>query len=272
MAREPVKALLHLLVYQLACSSTHLLLSSSLSFIIHNSLSLFCDFDGTIATRDIGDDLIDRFGVREPWHTMLLEGRLPIRDYWCAVTETVDVERMERELERYLREIPIDPGFVRLVALAEEIGAPLTVVSDGFDLYIEPFLRAHGVELRPNSVICNSASVVDGRLALRFPHGADGCTCPSAVCKRNVVLLRAEPEARIIYIGDGLSDCCPARHADVIFAKKRLAAYCNAERLPHYPFATLDDVCTRLEAITSRKRLRTRHQAAMQRKSAWEGE
>jgi len=203
---------------------------------------------------------------------MLLNGQLPIRDYWRAVAETVDGERMQRELDRYLREVPIDPGIERLIGLAGTLDAPFTIVSDGFDLYIDPFLRAHEVVVPPSSIISNRAQIVDGRVEMRFPHGVDGCACLSAVCKRNAVLVRTEPEARIVYIGDGLSDCCPARYADIIFAKKRLAAYCNAERLPHYPFTTLNDVCERIEALASRRRIRARHQAAIQRKGAWEGE
>ena len=57
-----------------------------------------------------------------------------------------------------------------------------------------------------------------------------------ASCKRNSVLRSIPPEALIVYIGDGYSDFCAADHADIIFAKRHLAAYCNRNRLPHYPF------------------------------------
>ena len=109
-------------------------------------------------------------------------------------------------------------------------------------------------------------------MTIAFPHAAEGCDCFCAACKRNVVLLRAAPDARIVYIGDGISDYCPAEHADIIFAKEQLAAYCNAHRLPHYPYTTLSDVATQLRKLIAKRRIRARHQAALKRKRAWEME
>jgi 2-hydroxy-3-keto-5-methylthiopentenyl-1-phosphate phosphatase len=85
-------------------------------------------------------------------------------------------------------------------------------------------------------------------------------------------LWRAAPESRIVYIGDGVSDFCPAEHADIIFAKKELAAYCNRQRLPHYPFTTLSDVARQIRLLLLRRRIRPRYQAQLRRKGVWEGE
>jgi len=234
---------------------------------------LFIDFDGTLSTVDIGYDLFLRFGQVEPWITDLIEGRIGIRDYWHGVAQAF-VPPSCQELDDYLLSIPIDPGAHDLVAFARAASIPLMVVSDGIDYYVRRYLELNGLEDLP--LRCNAGWLDKGdggaRLRVAFPDAVEGCACLTAACKRNIVLSNTPPNGRIIYIGDGISDHCPAEHADVIFARDRLAAYCNAQRLPHYPFRALNDVVRRLRAILSRARLRERHQAAMKRKRAWEGE
>ncbi|MBC8144009.1 MAG: MtnX-like HAD-IB family phosphatase [bacterium] len=234
-----------------------------------NTLHIFCDFDGTIATADIGDGIFDRFGVREPWHTQLMSGELNIRDYWMQMALNVSEALTLDAIDEYLRSIPIDPGFGQLVEFAREHSIALTVASDGFDIYINRYLTMHG--FADVDVWCNHAELDgNGRLVMTFPYAAEGCTCMTASCKRNVVMLRSNPNDRIVYIGDGVSDFCPAEHADIIFAKKTLAAYCNANRLPHYPYATLDEVAKQLGKVIQKRRVNVRHQAALLRKKAWE--
>jgi 2,3-diketo-5-methylthio-1-phosphopentane phosphatase len=234
-------------------------------------IHIFCDFDGTISGLDIGYDLFDRFGAQEPWNTQLLEGKLDVREYWRIMAEQLREPLTDNLLDDYLRSIPLDPGFGELLELARSEGIPFTIVSDGFDLYIDRFLSLHGVA--DVEVYCNHAELTgSGRLEVSFPHAAEGCDCICATCKRNVLLWRAPPEERIIYIGDGVSDYCPAEHADIIFAKKSLAAYCNRQRLPHYPFKTLSDVARQLRLLLSRRRIRPRYQAQLRRRGVWEGE
>ena len=234
-------------------------------------LHIFCDFDGTIASSDIGDALFDRFGEREPWHGQLMRRELHIRDYWRRVVEQLRDPITSEGLDEFLQSIPVTPGFHELLDLARTRELPFTVVSDGFDIYIRRYLALHGagdVEVFSNHAELTPA----GGLEISYPYAADGCDCMCATCKRNIVLLRAEPEARIVYIGDGVSDFCPAEHADIIFAKSRLAAYCNEHRLPHYPFSTLSDVAYQIRLLLDRKRIRSRHQAAIKRKQAFEQE
>ncbi len=230
---------------------------------------IFCDFDGTISTQDIGYDLFDRYGEQSPWHDRLVEGSLGIRDYWRSVAATLKEPLSDELLDEYLRTIPIDPDFSSLLQLVRDEKVPFTILSDGLSIYVNRYLALHGFD--DPDVICNDARTGEnGELNIRFPYSADGCECPSAVCKRNVVLTRSKPDERIIYIGDGLSDFCPAETADVIFAKGNLAAYCNRNGLPHHSWKHLSEVVRELEKLLARRRIRPRHQAEMVRKRVWE--
>jgi len=52
---------------------------------------------------------------------------------------------------------------------------------------------------------------------------------------------------KVIYIGDGRSDLCVSRKADVRFAKGVLANLLASENLPFHRFDTLSDVARMLE-------------------------
>lgn len=230
---------------------------------------IFCDFDGTISTKDIGYDFFDRFGSQDPLHGDLVEKRIGIREYWRSVVKTLREPLTTDALDAYLETVPIDPSAVALFRYAEEEGIPITVLSDGLSVYVERYLALHGITGVP--VICNSAHInEEGGLDVAFPYAADGCDCPSAVCKRNVVLTSSRPDERLIYIGDGLSDFCPVSCADVIFAKGSLAAHCNANGLPHHSWKGLFEVLRELKKLMAAPSIRPRRQAELARKRVWE--
>ncbi|MGH7724962.1 MAG: hypothetical protein ACREOU_05990, partial [Candidatus Eiseniibacteriota bacterium] len=52
----------------------------------------------------------------------------------------------------------------------------------------------------------------------------------------------AGDRARTVFIGDGLSDRCGARAADVVYAKGDLLAFCRDAGIPARPFANFEDV------------------------------
>ena len=45
-----------------------------------------------------------------------------------------------------------------------------------------------------------------------------------------------------VFVGDGLSDRCGARAADVVYARDDLAAWCTRQGIEFRPFATFADV------------------------------
>jgi len=86
------------------------------------------------------------------------------------------------------------------------------------------------------------------------------------------MLVNSGPDDIIIFVGDGYSDYCAAEHADIVFAKKHLAAYCNKNRIPHYPWTSFFDVIRLLEDAEKKHNFRVRHQAFLKRKKAFEVE
>ena len=105
-----------------------------------------------------------------------------------------------------------------------------------------------------------------------FPYTDEICTrCAS--CKRNHIVTIAGDDDIIVYIGEGYSDRCPVRYADVVFAKDDLLRYCRKNHIPRYEYKTFKDIKNQLHKMmhttssnSSKGFLRKRRQAELARK------
>jgi 2-hydroxy-3-keto-5-methylthiopentenyl-1-phosphate phosphatase len=240
------------------------------------ALRLFVDFDGTITRGDVGniffrtfggtacDDLVRRFRAGE------------IGARACFRGEAEMMGRVDpRDLEQLVDAQEVDPSFGGLLSFCRARGVELLIVSDGLDIYIRRILGNNGWTGVP--FVANTAALVrpggDGRreLSVASPHadaGCDRCAC----CKRDVMLTLSAEEDVIAYVGEGFSDRCPVRYADIVFAKDALQTYCQHENISYYPYASFDDVVSRLAQLLDRARLRSRPRAAAERRAAFRHE
>lgn len=242
-------------------------------------IHIFTDFDGTITREDLGDKIFKVFGDFATFYPRLERGELTVPEYWRLLCASIKPSTTLEEMRLWASEQAADPTFATFAAFCRERGVPLTVVSDGFDVYIDTVLerelKPFGLEKLPrccNELRYEKLHGENGVFTPFFPGRDESCTCFCASCKRNAVLRHLPENALIIYIGDGYSDFCAADHADIIFAKKSLAAYCNKHHLPHHPFTSFADVQAIVQGLVERRRLRPRHQAVLKRKIAYETE
>jgi len=73
-----------------------------------------------------------------------------------------------------------------------------------------------------------------GGLAIRFPSAGDAL-CRAGVCKC-AFFGTFEPRPLRVLIGDGRSDFCGSRRADLVFACSKLAIHCAQNDIPFRPF------------------------------------
>jgi 2-hydroxy-3-keto-5-methylthiopentenyl-1-phosphate phosphatase len=233
-------------------------------------LYIFSDFDGTITFKDIGDELFRVFGKFEPFITQLLSGEINIRKYWKLVCSELRSDVTEAKIKEFALTFEIDPNFKKFALFCKENSFNLTVISDGFDIYIQPVLESIGLDWLP--IFCNRMIFRNNKAVPHFPFASESCKCLCASCKRNSILSVVPENGVIVFIGDGFSDYCAAEHSDIIFAKDRLAAYCNENKIPHYPFSTFFDVQRILSDVITKKKYKIRNQARLLRKKAFEVE
>src|SRR5262245_45210357 len=102
---------------------------------------VWIDFDGTISTKDVLDELIQQFAFDETWlqiEQLWQEGK--IGSYECLRGEFDIIRIKDYELDDFLNTIQIDPGIIELLHLFQQHHVPATIVSDGVDIFIKRVL------------------------------------------------------------------------------------------------------------------------------------
>ncbi len=227
--------------------------------------AVFTDFDATITREDIGDNMFREFGDYEACvanYRDFRAGVMDARECWirnCATISGLAPGDFNAFVDRY----EADATFVPFVEYCRGRSISVTVVSDGFDLYIGRVLARIGLSALP--VFSNTAVfTAGGAIAPSFPHTDAECS-GCANCKRNHVLTRSSDDTVIVYIGDGHSDCCPARFADVVYAKHALLKYCEKENITYHRFETFRDVLRNFKHLVETTAPRKRRTAEMAR-------
>jgi 2-hydroxy-3-keto-5-methylthiopentenyl-1-phosphate phosphatase len=203
--------------------------------------AIVVDFDGTVCLHDVGVDLLARFGGEasrdgelDGINRAFEVGAIGLRDVILAEAATLRAD--DEELIAFaLEHCPLDPTFAGFAAWAADEDLPLTVVSDGFGLHVEPLLAAAGLDHLP--VITNAWD----RGVLSFVAAHPTCV-GCGTCKKQAVEREREEHGTVAFVGDGASDRFGARYADLTFAKDDLAEHCGREAIPFHPYADFDDV------------------------------
>ena len=206
---------------------------------------VFCDFDGTISQRDIGYNLFHHFsgGRNDALLPDWISGAMTTRD--CLRAEAELVKATREEIYAFLDQFELTPGFLEFVQLCESNDAPLVVLSDGLDFYIEYVLEKHGLTRLP--VVTNQGIPENGTIRVEFPHDNHECeSCGSCKAERIKEHLAKHGPSRTIFVGDGYSDACATREADVLFANKDLEKYCKENNIAHYSYDSFHDITKRI--------------------------
>jgi 2,3-diketo-5-methylthio-1-phosphopentane phosphatase len=200
---------------------------------------VFCDFDGTISNRDVGNRFLHHFsgGATDAVVQAWMEGKIDSKE--CLEKECALARASEEELREFVLSEEIDPHFPELVSLLREKKVPLVVLSDGLDFYINILFAKYGLD--NIEFYANRLQFKDGRLIPHFPYYEEGCYFCGNCKKYHFQRLYPQNKPRI-YIGDGLSDKHVAELADILFAKGDLARICDEGGIKYQPFTDLGDV------------------------------
>lgn len=207
-------------------------------------MRVYCDFDGTISTRDTTDFVLSRLAspawtdVEAAW----IQGTISAAE--CMRRQIEMIRASHAALQATLEEVDLQAGFPQFVAWCEYNDVPLVILSDGVDAFIRHILARYGFDRLP--VIANRLVARDADTwSLEHPRFQVDCCVGAGVCKC-ACIAQGGHQPTTVYIGDGRSDFCASARADIVFAKSDLAAFRRAQALPFYPFDTFDDVVERL--------------------------
>lgn len=201
---------------------------------------VFFDFDNTITTFDVLDDIIEKFSVNRDW--IALENawkRGEIGSRVCLEGQLRSVRATKKDLLQYLSRIRIDPHFYNFFTMLKREEIKAIILSDNFTFIIKSILWNNGI--KGIKVYANSLRFQRDRLMPSFPYNNKRCLL-CAHCKKNSLLKKDIRDKIIIYIGDGLSDVCPCEGSDIVFAKDDLLNHFRKIKRLCLAFNNLKDI------------------------------
>ncbi|KAJ8542643.1 hypothetical protein ON010_g12169 [Phytophthora cinnamomi] len=205
-------------------------------------LLVIFDFDDSLVNED-SDIFV--FGSFHPELCQTVYERHAKNPVWPSVFD--DMLRVLAEerpdvtpelIRKRVARIPVQARMLDAIRMAVELfGAEVQVISDGNTFYIESMLEHRELQQHVKEVFANPVeyeATDDGRTRLRIrPFHADhlephGCSwCPTNMCKGSILdsIRSAKSYSRVIYVGDGTGDFCPASRLskdDVVLARSHL--------------------------------------------------
>lgn len=209
-------------------------------------LAIFCDFDETITATNVTDAVLEKFAdplwraIQADWVAGKMSAREVLQKQMPLITAR------SRELDAFIDTVEVDPFFRNFLRLCAKNNDSVSILSDGFDYWIERILRREGSRLDGAidqiKIFSCSLRLDGGRVAISFPFFPQGCIHGCATCKPALFdRLRAGAEKTIV-IGDGVSDILLADKADLVLAKSALGKFCRQKGIHCRRFKDFRDV------------------------------
>lgn len=204
-------------------------------------IAILCDFDGTVARDDVGNLLFQKFADGDKCKNVIdlwKQGEISSRE--CLEKEA-ELARASRDaLNLFIMERKLDPYFKDFVDFARRRKMEVVIVSDGLDYYIEKMLLRTG--LADIDFYANKLRLNDHSLRVRFPY-YDMMDCQSCGNCKTFHMEKYKAEGYfVVYVGNGLSDRCPSKYADCVFAKGELLDFCRENDVDSIAFDNFRDV------------------------------
>ena len=201
--------------------------------------AIYWDFDGTITKKDSVNGFFEKY-TGDKWlesEKLWIEGKISSREN--AIIQTGLLKNIsQKQLNDYINSIEIDDYFPDFVEFVKLKNIKLTILSDGFDLFIRKVLERNNLDI---PFFANKLIYKDGEFNIEFPYYNENCDKKAGMCKCDKV-----KEKSFCYIGDGTSDLCIATKADFLFASKNLHKFCKENNIQHVPFKSF---CNIMEAL-----------------------
>lgn len=192
------------------------------------------DFDDTAAVQNVAELLLHRFGASN-WTEVrqaFRDGQMSLKEYQEITFREIRADRSA--MQHFVRErATLRPWFPELYRFCRSHGIPLAVVSQGLDFYISALLERDGFGDVP--IYAVDTSFESGRISYHYNHAYPGREADGN--SKALVVENFQREGYfVVYAGDGASDLEASRQADMVFAHRTLARFCDDEGIAYQQF------------------------------------
>ena len=202
--------------------------------------AIYCDFDGTITKKDSVNNFFEMYASAN-WidsEKLWIEGKISSKEN--AIIQVGLINNVtQKQFDDYIDAIEIDDYFLDFVDFVKSNNIKLTILSDGFDLFIQKVLERYNLDI---PFYANKLIYKNSKFSIEFPYYNENCDKKAGMCKCQKV-----KEDKFCYIGDGTSDLCIASKANLLFASKNLHKYCKENDIKHYHFTSFRNIIDMLE-------------------------
>ena len=217
----------------------------------HPPWSILLDFDGTVTAVDADFYIADLVYPGGPRHRFYAPHAAAFEALQIGTLEYFDryldgLGLPPEEMARWALQVPVRSGLGALRDLCQRRHWRLTVLSEGLDVYIRPILRQAGLA----DVPCVANRVVRRAGRWRVAPAAGAVACSRCLNCKGEHARRARREGhRVAVVGNGVSDLCAAREADLVLARDSLTEHCRREGIAFHPWQGFNDVVDLLGAL-----------------------
>ena len=196
--------------------------------------AVLTDFDDTAAVQNVAELLLNRFGdstwtdVRQQFR----DGKLNLKEYQEITFRNIRADRPA--MQHYVRErATLRPFFPELYQFCRNRDIPLAVVSQGLDFYISALLERDGLGDVP--IYAVDTSFEQGRISYYYNHAYPGLERQGN--SKALIVERFQSQGHyVLFAGDGASDQEASQKADMVFAHRTLARFCEEQGIEYQPF------------------------------------
>lgn len=213
----------------------------------------FLDYDGTLTTHEVNEIILQRF-AGDAWRPLEVEAKADRMSHAECFDRQIGLIQAPRAelLEALAAEAQPVPGLRGFLAELGARGGRPVIVSAGMREAIETVWAREGlppVELHASELV-GGGPEGGPPYHLQFSDVLGDCPrCGPGACKGAALRSLRRPGEPVLVFGDGASDVCPAREADLTFARGHLAERCAAEGLTWRPLFDVADVWTHVDAV-----------------------
>lgn len=210
-----------------------------------NPVILFCDFDGTITTRDTLEGFMQLFmdeDIQIVSRRMFEQGysvKQGVREILCRVTEEDYLAHMD-----YFENLPLREGFAAFLDFLTVCRLPLVVISGGIRGMVETTLAPYRAQIQ--GLYAADVEFSSGRVRIFSDYESE----EEIVSKQQVMALYSCERA--VCIGDSYTDFRMALACDLVFARDRLAEAMEKVKKPYYNYETFYDIMVKLKELQER--------------------
>lgn len=207
--------------------------------------AIYCDFDGTITKNDSVNTFFQKYAAPQwlDYEKLWIEGKISSREN--AVKQVALLPKIsQKQLDDYIDTIEIDEYFLDFLDFVKTKNIKFTILSDGFDLFIKKVLEKYNIKDIP--YYANHLVYENETFRIEFPNNYSQCQIGAGMCKCAKV-----KEKDFCYIGDGTSDLCIAKKANLLFATKNLKKFCKENDIKYSQFESFRNIIDMLEDIKS---------------------